>query len=209
MPLDPTAMTAAHDAIRRDLVRFVRVIGGTDPVPPARAAALRAHWEFVEDALGHYTRAQDTLLWPQAWSAVPEADHAPLAYVADKHPLLGDHAIVASAAFAGGGAGAAGPERRILSENLERLAVLADKRFAYEQTVVLPLLDQHLPQERWDEFGAELAAFGSPDVHLPWLLDSAPADRIARVLGWLSADDQQRYANDWKPAYREQVSVRW
>ena len=209
MPLDPTAMTAAHDAIRRDLVRFVRVLGGTDPVPPTRAAALRQHWEYVTSAFGHYTRTQDALLWPQARTSVPADEQTPLAFVAEKQSQLGDHLSVASAAFAGGGAAGTAPARQILAENVERVAMLADKRFAYEQTSVLPLLVEHLPAERWDAFSAELAAFGTPDVHVPWLLDSAPADRIARVLGTLSPVDQDRYASDWKPAYREQVSALW
>ena len=47
------------------------------------------------------------------------------------------------------------------------------------------------------------------ELSLPWLLDSAPADRISRVLGLLSPDDYDRYTSDWKPAYREQVSLLW
>jgi len=209
MPLDSTAMTAAHDAIRRDLIRFVRVLGGTDPVPPGRAVALRRHWEFVASALGHYTGTQDAYLWPPARTHVPAPEQAPLAFAVDKHPLVGDYLAVAGAAFAGGGAGSAGPERQILAENVQRLAMLADKRFAYEETVVLPLLVEHLPQESWDAYNAELTSFGPLELSLPWLLDSAPADRISRVLGLLSPDDYDRYTSDWKPAYREQVSLLW
>ena len=87
--------------------------------------------------------------------------------------------------------------------------MLADKRFAYEETVVLPLLIEHLPQESWDAYSAELTSFGPVEMSLPWLLDSAPADRISRVLGLLSTDDRDRYTSAWKPAYREQVSRLW
>lgn len=208
MSLDPTALNAVHDAIRRDLVRFVQVFAGTHPVSADRAVALARHWDLVSTALEHYTDTQDRLLWPAAREVVPTASQAPLDFIAEKQPLLVDRIAVAAAAFASGAAAGGPVQRQALAESLERLAMLADQHFAYEEGSVQPLLAD-LPDDASVAVTAALNSIAEPATLVPWLLDGALADRVARVLATLGEAEQQAYATLWKPAYREAASLLW
>lgn len=209
MSLDLTAMNAVHDAIRRDLVRFVQVFAGTDPVSPRRSVALGRHWEFVARVLGHYTATQDQLLWPAARTAVPASEQAPLDFIDEKQPVLVDRIAVVAAAFAGGAAAGGPAERHVLAESVERLAMLADQRFGYEESTVGPVLIKYLSDAEWEPFEAALVSVTDPEQLLPWVLDAAPADVIATLLGGLSVDDQEGYAAVWKPTYRDEINELW
>jgi hypothetical protein len=215
MAHDFAPMLAVHDAVRRDLIRFVTLLGGTSPVSPERATALSRQWDLVVGRVTEHERPEDDVLWPAARLAVPMSEQAPLDRMAEQHRQLTGMLNAASARFESGAAavgGEGGAARTSLADAIERAAVLADKQFAYEERTVFALLDTWLPEAHWAAFVATLHAPSGPlvdPVLLPWLLEGSRPDRVSTLLGLLGDDDRQAYEQDWKPAHRLRAAEVW
>ena len=216
MAHDFTAMLAVHDAVRRDLIRFVTLLGGTAPVDVERAAALGRQWQLVAGRVIEHEQLEDDVLWPAARAAIPAQEQGPLDQMDALHEQLIGVLATASALFATGAAAASGPEggaaRRALADVIERAAVLADKQFAYEERTVSALLDAWLPAADWAAFVASLHAPSGPlvdPVLLPWLLEGSRPDRASRLLELIGAQHRVAYEEDWKPAHRLRTAEVW
>jgi len=212
MAHDFALMLAVHDAVRRDLIRFVTLLGGTAPVGLERAAALGSQWELVVDRVGEHERIEDAVLWPAAREVVPVGDQEPLDRASRQHAQLTVVLQVVSARFATGAVARGGVHRADLADAIEGAAVMADAHFAFEERNVLPLLEAWLPAEQWERFVSALRDPAGPlrdPVALPWLLEGSRPDRVATVLGLLGPEHQVAYEQAWKPAHRARVDQLW
>jgi Hemerythrin HHE cation binding domain len=212
MAHDFSVMLAVHDAVRRDLIRFVTLLGGTAPVGVEQAAALGRQWELVAGRVVEHERLEDEVLWPAAREVVPVADQAPLDRMARQHEQLTGVLEVVSARFATGAVVCGGPARADLADGIEGAAVMADAQFAFEERNVLPLLDRWLPTDQWARFVSVQRAPSGPlrdPVALPWLLEGSRPDRVATVLGLIGQEHQLAYEQDWKPAHRLRAAEVW
>jgi hypothetical protein len=209
---DFTPMQAVHDAVRRDLIRFATLLGGTAPVSAERAVALGRQWEQVVGRVVEHERLEDGIVWAAARRSVPAPEQQPLDRMTELHDQLTSLLAVGSELFASGAASGGGVARRQLADTVERAAVLADKQFAYEEGTVLVLLDRYLPEADWAAFVATLHAPTGPfvdPVHLPWLLEGSRPDRVNALLGLLGADARDAYEQEWKPAHRLRTAEVW
>ena len=208
---DFTPMLAVHDAVRRDLIRFVTILGGNAPVTPERWTALARQWELVVGRVIEHERLEDDLLWPAARRAVPLEEQGPLEVMVGQHERLTEVLAAGTAGFSAGGA-ASGSQRSALADLIEQAAVRADKQFAHEERTVFPLLDRHLPVEDWAVFVASLHAPSGPlvdPVLLPWLLEGSRPERVRTLLALLGDDHRAADEADWKPAHRVRTAEVW
>jgi hypothetical protein len=209
---DFSLMLAVHDAVRRDLIRLVTLLGGTAPIGVVQSAAVGRQWDLIVDRVVDHERIEDEVLWPAARRAVPAAEHGPLDRMVEQHDLLTTVLEIPSALFAAGAVVGGGPTRAALSDAIERAAVLADAQFAYEERNVLPLLDAYLPAADWAAFVAAQHAPAGPlrdPVVLPWLLEGSRPERVSTLLGLLGDDHRVTYEQDWKPAHRRRTAEVW
>jgi Hemerythrin HHE cation binding domain len=209
---DFALVLAVHDAVRRDLVRFVTLLGGNAPIGVERAAALGRQWDLLVGRVVEHERIEDDVLWPAARVAVPLAEQEPLDRMAAYHNRLTSALEVASAVFATGAVVGGGAPRHALADSVERAAVLADAQFGYEERKVLVLLDAWLPAADWDAFIAAARAPAGPlldPVALPWLLDGSRPERTALLLGLLGVEHRDAYESQWKPAHRSRLAEAW
>jgi hypothetical protein len=212
MAHDFSLMLAVHDAVRRDLIRFVTLLGGTAPVGVEQAAALSSQWELIVGRVVEHERIEDEVLWPAARAAVPAVEHGPLDRTAGQHEQLTRVLQVVSARFATGAVVGGGSARADLADSIEAAAVMADAQFAFEERNVLPLLDRWLPPQAWAGF---VAAQNDPTgplrdpVALPWLLEGSRPERVSVLLGLLGEEHRVAYEQDWKPAHRRRAGEVW
>ena len=212
MAHDFSLMLAVHDAVRRDLIRFVTLLGGTAPVGVEQAAALSSQWDLIVGRVMEHERAEDAVLWPAVRAAVPEDEQAPLDRMVAQHDQLTAVLDVVSARFAAGAVLAGGSARTQLADSIEGAAVMADAQFAFEERNVLPLLDRWLSAPDWATFVAAQHAPAGPlhdPVVLPWLLEGSRPDRAAGVLGLLGTEHRRAYEQDWKPAHQLRTARVW
>jgi len=212
MAHDFALMLAVHDAVRRDLIRFVTLLGGTSPVGVEQAAAVANQWQLVVGRVAEHERIEDDVLWPAAREVVPVADQEPLDRMTRQHRQLTRVLEVVSARFATGAVAQGGAQRGDLADAIEGSAVMADAHFAFEERNVLPLLDRWLPAEQWAVFVSAQRDPAGPlrdPVALPWLLEGSRPDRVATVLGLLGHEQQVAYEQAWKPAHRARAAQVW
>jgi hypothetical protein len=205
-------MLAVHDAVRRDLIRFVTRLGGTAPVGTSQAAALGSQWELVVGRVVEHEQIEDEVLWPAVRVAVPAEEQAPLDRMAEQHEQLTRVLGLVSARFADGALVSGGAARADLADRIERAAVMADAQFAYEERNVLPLLERWLTATQWAAFVAAQQAPAGPlqdPVVLPWLLEGSRPERALVVLGLLGDEHRRAYEQNWKPAHHRRVAEVW
>ncbi len=208
VPLDVTLQLAVHDAVRRDLVRMVTLLGGTAQLPPPRIAALKTHWLLVAELIRAHEAVEDELLWPAATGLSHEVAAA-VEQARSKQAAM-DVALEQASRAVDGFAG--GKDRAVVAAAVVRAARLVDLYYAAEEQRIFPLLQGRLPVEVWQELTEAVARPDVPygrDVLLPWLLQGAPSRRVAALVDGLGPYERTRLSESWAPAYRERVAVLW
>nr|PZN42274.1 MAG: hemerythrin [Actinomycetota bacterium] len=197
--LNMTMMFAVHDALRRELERLARVAArtGDDPRRVLRAAA---GWELFKRFLRVHHTTEDDVLWPEMRRLLagrPD-DLALLDAMEEEHaaidPLLA--AVDAAVLDRDEGAGR-------LGDVLDALATTLRHHLRHEEAEGLALIDATLSAEQWAKFGREHRARIGDDArhYLPWLLDEASDETVAKVLAGLPAEIREAYRDVWRPAY--------
>ena len=212
MSHDFGAMFAVHDAVRRDLARTVSLTGGTSPVRPERADALRARWDLLHGVVAAHERTEDQVLWPRLRVVVPTDEVAALDLAEDQHDSLFAALADTTRYLAVAEALTDRGLREQLATAAERAAVLADHHFGLEERRLLPLVAAWMNPDDWASFVTAWASDPGPggtEQVLPFLLDGAHPDRAASVLGSLDGQQRAAYADHWRPAYREGTAVLW
>lgn len=199
--LDMTMMYTMHDALRRELVRIARITARADD-DPRHILRTAAGWEMFKTYLRVHHTSEDAAVWPVMQRALAdrpdelalldamEAEHAAI------DPLL--EAIDTTLADRD-----SGPER--LGGLVDGLVTGLTGHLTHEETEALPLIDATLTEQQWQAFGAEHGNRIGADAnrYLPWMLDSASAERTATVLGRMPEPLRIAYQNEWRAAYAE------
>lgn len=218
MPRDFQLMYAVHDAVRRDLVRIVGVLGGSRPVDAVRAAAVAERWDHLAGVILRHHADEDSRLWPAAREVLDDTGRELLDRLEAQHAAVTAAVEETSAQFAAllaGVAGGAAPgraQRDATADSAERVLRLLDAHFAAEEDRLLPALAGRLDDGGWDGYGSIVraaAGSGGTAAVLPWLLDDAPPARVSEVLDRLPDHVRASYAAEWRPAYRERVAAAW
>lgn len=215
MPRDFQLMYAVHDAVRRDLVRIVGILGGSKPVDAGRAAALAERWDYLAGVILRHHADEDTRLWPAAREVLDDAGREMLDRLEAQHAAVTIAVEETSALFAELGAAGQAPtreQRETVADSAERVLRLLDAHFAAEEDRLLPALSGRLDDGGWDGYGSIVraaAGTGGTAAVLPWLLDDAPPARVGAVLDRLPDHVRASYAGQWQRAYRERVAAAW
>jgi hypothetical protein len=184
--LDMTMMYAFHDALRRDLKQIAQMEARSDG------------WDLFESLLHLHHAAEDDALWPVLRSALAGRadDEALLDEMAAEHAALEPLHEAIDAGLAGGDSA---PLART------ELATKLHEHLTHEEEAALPLIDATLTEDQWMHFGQVATERIGPNMpnFLPWLLDGADEDMTARVLGIIPPPVQQKYRDEWRPAYEE------
>ncbi|WP_405921622.1 hemerythrin domain-containing protein [Streptomyces sp. NBC_00122] len=197
--IDPTAMYAMHDALRRELVHLDRVTTRADR-DPRHVLATAAGWKLFKKALRAHHTAEDEALLPALRHSLADRpeDLALLEAVEAEHAAIDTVIDAIDAALAD-------PQADPL-----RLGALTDAlttglagHLRHEEEAVLPLIQRALTAEQWNHFGQVHARRLAPDapVLLPWLLDGADEPTVEKLLAPLPAPTRAACTDRWVPAY--------
>ncbi len=145
-------MPLIHRIFRRELPSLRRMVGEVPPTGAERARSVADHLHFVLDGLHHHHSNEDEMVWPLLVDRV--GLDAPLVErMAQQHRQI-DVAV----ADVRGAAGpwAAKPTATTAATLASRLDALIEALHAHldeEENVVVPLIDQHLTRQEWEEMG--------------------------------------------------------
>ena len=196
---DMTWMYVMHDALRRELECIARVTARPDD-DPKQVLRTAAGWEMFKSYLRIHHTAEDDMLWPPMRQALAdnsdglalldamEAEHAAI------DPLLA--AIDTAVADPD-----TGPQR--LGDLTDALATALRGHLKHEEDEGLALIDATLAPEQWQALGVETGTSLGDDVqrYMPWVLEDAPPEVTARLLGQFPAPLLAAHRDQWQPAY--------
>lgn len=220
--IDLSAMMAAHDAFRRDLVLLARTTTPANLADPDQRAAVLAGWRVFKHQLFLHHRGEDTFLWPPIREKLAgnvgglavldamTAEHEELdRIVSDVDGALGppDGALgppEGALAQADDATAEAGAVAGRLSEVIDNLITRLTLHLAHEERDALPLIREVLTGADWAAIVAALRASGNIDdaaEMVPWLMLDLPPHRAAEVMAFYPPFVAQKYADEWKPRF--------
>jgi hypothetical protein len=94
-----------------------------------------------------------------------------------------------------------GPQR--LGDLTDALATALRGHLKHEEDEGLALIDATLAPEQWQALGVETGKRLGDDVqrYMPWVLEDAPPEVTARLLGQFPPPLLAAYRDQWQPAY--------
>ncbi|WP_081622620.1 hemerythrin domain-containing protein [Jongsikchunia kroppenstedtii] len=197
--VDFMMMYAAHDAFDRDLHRLQNA---TTTLPGSRKITdeMRATWAMFAEQLHIHHHAEDEILWPPIEATAGPADRGVLESMEREHAVLDPLIDAVNAAVSAGDSAA-------LTDGLTTLRRSLSEHMAHEEDAALPLVEKHLGQAGWDNFGKQIrtrvGGLSAAARYLPWLVDGANDDVRASVLAILPLPARVLYRRMWEPKYRK------
>lgn len=199
--VDFTMMYAAHDAFARDLRRLAAAAAQGRGLEPREVA----RWRGFTAQLHLHHRLEDVALWPPLRQEVlTPAEIDVLDAMEREHAQIDPALDAVDRAIA---------DRDAVSyaHGLRTLTGTLGVHMRHEETAALPMVETHLGPAGWAAFGAQFR--GAQGVRgaaefFPWLLDDAPAETTARVLGLLPPPVRLLYRLFWARSYRRATRPR-
>jgi iron-sulfur cluster repair protein YtfE (RIC family) len=187
MPTDAFDMAIAHRAFRNELHSapgLVRDVGVGDT---ARSAVVGAHLEFIMAALHHHHAAEDDLIWPKLHARVP-ASAEDISRMERAHRGIAEADVKVKTILASWVTSADIWLAQQLAEAVEDLSARVDVHLADEERNIVPLINQHISPQEWQQCVARGADFISrKNLRLGLVLgglvlDASSADEARRIL---------------------------
>lgn len=200
--IDLTAMMAAHDAFRRDLVKLATTAKKSNLADPAQQLAVLAGWEVFKRQLLQHHRSEDNFLWPVMREKLKDsaAGLSTIDAMEAEHDLIDPLLAGVDGAFA---------ESEVAEE---RLADVVDElvskltfHLGHEERDTLPMVGQVLTMEEWAQITNNIRATGSVQdavEMVPWILAELPPERAAKVIATYPPIVSQMYEKEWLPKYQ-------
>jgi len=210
---DLTIMTAAHYALRRDLLALALSADGAGQHSPDKQRSVAAGWELLKRQLHLHHAAEDDLIWPALRERLGHSATA-LSVLDDMEaehqridPLLA--AVDAGFASAAGPAGRQADAGR-LAGAVDALAAALAGHLAHEERDGLPLIGVALTAAEWRRVGFKIArrnGLSAGGEMFSWLLSSVAPGQVRAVTEQLPPPARVLYKAVWKPRFEK--TSRW
>jgi hypothetical protein len=210
---DLTIMTAAHDALRRDLTALTRAAQGPGRHIPDRQRSVAAGWELFKRQLHLHHTAEDDLIWPALRERLGHSANAlsVLDAMEAEHQLIDPLLAAVDAGFASSAGPDSGqPHPDLLADAVDTLAATLTGHLTHEEKDGLPLIGVALTAAEWRRVGFKIArsnGLSAGGEMFTWLLSSAPPGQVRAVTGQLPPPARVLYKAVWKPRFEK--TKRW
>ena len=200
-------MPLIHRIFRRELRSLRRIVGDVPPTAGERARSVADHLAFVLDGLHHHHTTEDEMVWPLLVDRV--GLDAPLVErMAQQHGQIdvavADVRRAADQWAAKPTATATATLAHCLGALIETLQAHLDE----EENVVVPLIDQYLTRQEWEEMGRkgfEKFAPKERPIAMGQLVEVATPDESTMMLGDLPLSIRLLWKVAGKRQYRHYV----
>ena len=158
VPIDAFDMAIVHRVFRTELHNAPGLVRDVNAGDTKRSAIVGDHLNFIVAALHNHHAAEDELIWPKLHARAP-AQAAEIARMEGQHRAIADGVdrvqdVVVSWAVS------ADPR---LAEQLipavENMSAVVDEHLADEELNIVPLINQHITSDEWQQAVARAAEF--------------------------------------------------
>lgn len=200
-------MPLIHRIFRHELRALERIVIDVPSSAAERAGHVADHLEFLLDALRHHHEGEDELLWPVLLERV--GDDAPLvAPMAEQHDEIDRSVGVVRTAAATWAERPTHDNATALAAAIGTLRTILTAHLDEEERVVVPLLDEHLTAEEWQQAGQAIFERFTPRQRLiatGQLLDVTTPEEARRMLADLPLPIRVMWQVVGKRQYRRYI----
>jgi hemerythrin-like domain-containing protein len=211
--VDLTVMTAAHEALRRDLETLARAAQEASRHSPDRQRSVANGWELFKRQLHLHHTAEDVLVWPTLRERFSGSAHAlsVLTEMEAEHGRIDPLLAAVDAGFASAaGPSDSQPDARRLADAVDALTVTLTSHLAHEEKDGLPLIGVALTAAEWRGVGFKIArrnGLSASGEMFSWMLSAATPDQARAILRQLPPPARMLSKAVWQPRFDK--TSRW
>jgi hemerythrin-like domain-containing protein/uncharacterized protein YndB with AHSA1/START domain len=211
-PADTSMMRIVHQALRRDLDRAARALGGSEPPGDRQRRAIARHLRWMMAFLHAHHRFEDEALYPVVRERRPDAAELLDTMDRDHRAVAGSIAQVTSAAtsYEQDGSDAA---RRRLMDAIDALRDALYPHLRREEDDVMPIVSACMTHEEWraidQEHNLDPKTKKELGIEGHWLIDDADDADRAIVLGLVPPIPRFILLHGLRRAYRRRSDACW
>jgi hemerythrin-like domain-containing protein len=205
---DTHDMVVVHRVFRREFGLMPAMLATVEAGDVQRSTVVGGHAAEVLAMLHHHHSAEDELLWPRLRRRVVMAGDA-LDRMEHQHEEIARTLDEIGAILPRWTTGADLTDRQQLSDLFRHASIAIDEHLSEEETRVLPVVEQHITADEWQELAARGMSSMPParlSVFLGHILEEAtPAEQEA-FLSKLPEPGRQAFRLVGEPTYRREVA---
>ncbi|WP_164911859.1 hemerythrin domain-containing protein [Mycobacteroides franklinii] len=195
-PFRRSEMLIVHNVFRREFPLMPALVRGVTVGDRDRAQIVRAHIAFVAGALHHHHVFEDTNIWPLLRDRLGTSASALLSQIEvslmeDQHHDVAELIPHLDTALSVWGDNPDALSRYVLVDVLERLIAVLNDHLSTEESLVVPLLEQHIAAAEWNGLLRKQTSTSDQDsltLSLGMLIYEGDPDAVDQVIGNLPAD---------------------
>jgi hemerythrin-like domain-containing protein len=203
-------MLMVHRAFRREFALAPGLVRRVDDGDTLRCRIVSDHLQFITTALHDHHGFEDGAVWPALLRRIPDRTTRHVRKVEGQHSTLDVSAAAMSAATACWGLGAAAQPRGNLAAVLERLASALMEHMDFEERFVVPLMEQHIRHDEWNQM-IQNAASGVDADRMPLLFGmnmyEGDSDIVEQVIASMPSELQPAIRDTAERAYSQHAQL--
>jgi hemerythrin-like domain-containing protein len=164
---DGREMVAVHDMLRREFALIPGLVAGVTAGDHDRAQIVGDHIEALITVLHHHHRIEDEYVWPLLLNRCAESVAPLVGLLKHQHERVATLGHAIDEALSVWRHNATVESRGALVDSLNRLTLPLTEHLSDEEDGVVPLVEQHITADEWNEMVAKGAADADPEE---WLL---------------------------------------
>ncbi|MFD6196331.1 hemerythrin domain-containing protein [Mycobacteriaceae bacterium NPDC060252] len=191
-PFRRSEMLVIHNVFRREFALMPGLVHAVIAGDRDRAQIIRGHIEFVTGILHHHHVFEDTNIWPLLRDRLGEESAVTLVgLMEDQHIGISKQIHRVDAALSVWSDNPSALSRYFLVDMLEQLISVLSDHLGAEESLVVPLLEQHIATAEWNGLLRKQTSTGdqdSPALILGMMIYEGDPDAVDQVIGNLPAD---------------------
>jgi iron-sulfur cluster repair protein YtfE (RIC family) len=195
------AMSAAHDAFRRDMQKLASVATPANLRNPVRYQSIMNGWEIFKNQLHIHHSHEDRFLWPRLRARVGASDSA----LSMLDEMDAEHALI-DPLLAGVDKGFENPEQVDVGAVIEELTSKLSYHLTHEERDAMPLIGEVLSDREWSAIVRDIrkaAGLASAAQFLPWLTDGTTGPQTKTIISIMPPPARVVFRRVWQPKYRK------
>jgi iron-sulfur cluster repair protein YtfE (RIC family) len=158
MPTDAFDMAIVHRVFRNELHNGPGLVRAVKAGDTKRSAIVGDHLNFIVAGLHHHHAAEDELIWPKLHARAP-AQAAEITRMEGQHQAIAEGVARVQDVAASWAASADPRLAEQLISAVEHLSAVVDEHLADEELNIVPLINEHITSDEWQQAVARAAEF--------------------------------------------------
>jgi hemerythrin-like domain-containing protein len=195
------AMSASHDAFRRDMQKMAVVATHANLRNPVRHQSIMNGWRIFKNQLHIHHSHEDNFLWPRLRERVANSESA----LSMLDEMDAEHALI-DPLLAGVDKGFDNPEQVDVGAMIDELTSKLSYHLAHEERDAMPLIGEVLSDREWSEIVRgirKVSKLSSAAEFMPWLTEGTTSSQTKTIASIMPPPARVVLRRVWQPKYRK------